>query len=100
MKTGKLPKEQVDWVAKLAHIGLTGSETSKYAEELSAVLGDVDELQKVDTSTVDETMQITDLKNVTAVDAIGKCEIVREEFLQRAPTSEKGYIKVKSVFTR
>ena len=96
----ELPKDQVEWAARLAHIELTEAEQSKYAEELSAVLGYVDELQGVDTATVDETMQITDLKNVTAADAVGECEIPREEFLKRAPESAQGYIKVKKVFIR
>lgn len=96
----KLPEEQVEWVARLAHIALTEPEKSKYAEELSAVLGYVEELQQVDTTKVDEVMQITGLKNVTEADKVGQCGISREEFLRRAPKSERGYIKVKSVFNR
>ena len=99
-----LPKDQVEWVARLAYIELTKAETSKYAEELSAVLGDVDELREVDTSTVDGNPpaggQITGLSNVLAADAVSPSEITREEFLERAPASEKGYIKVKSVFKK
>jgi len=94
----KLPEEQVEWVARLAHIKLSEPEKSKYAEELSAVLGYVEELQQVDTTKVDEVMQITGLKNATEADKVSKCGISREEFLKRAPKSEKGYIKVKSVF--
>lgn len=94
----KLPQEQVEWVAGLAYIALTDAEKSKYAEELSAVLGYVEELQQVDTNKVDETMQITGLSNVMDGDFVEPSEIKREEFLQRAPASERGYIKVKSVF--
>lgn len=96
----QLPKKEVEWVANLAHIELTEPEKSKYAEELSAVLGYIDELQKVDTKQIGEVMQITGLKSTTEPDEVDQCEISRNELLKRAPQSEKGYIKVKSVFKR
>lgn len=96
----QLPGKEVEWVARLAHIKLSEPEKNKYTEELSAVLGYVSELQKVDTSKVDEVMQITGLKDVTETDKIGKCKISRDEFLKRAPQSERGHIKVRSVFRR
>lgn len=99
----RLPQEQVEWVARLAHITLTDKERSKYADELSAILDYADELEKVDTSDVEDPPaggQITGLKDVTEADKVGKCKISREEFLNRAPKNEKGYIKVKSVFQR
>ncbi len=100
----RLPKEEVEHIALLARIELSEAESQKYAEELSAVLGYVSELQKVDTNTVDGDSsvggQITGLNNVMAGDYVEKSEITREEFLKQAPASEKGYIKVKSVFNR
>lgn len=96
----KLPREQVEWVARLAYIAIGEAETAKYAEDLSAVLGYVSELQKVDTSKVDETMQITGLSNVMAGDFVEPSEIGRSQFLERAPATERGYVKVKSVFKR
>jgi aspartyl-tRNA(Asn)/glutamyl-tRNA(Gln) amidotransferase subunit C len=96
----QLPIEQVEWVAKLAYIAVSDAEKAKYAEDLSAVLGYVDELQQVDTNTVDETMQITGLSNVMDGDYVEPSTISREEFLKRAPMNDRGYIKVKSVFKR
>lgn len=96
----ELPKEQVEWVAKLAYVEVSEDEKAKYAKDLSAVLGYVDELQQVDTNTVDETMQITGLSNVMDGDFVNPSDITREEFLKRAPQSSKGYIAVKSVFKR
>jgi len=98
MAAQKLPEEQVEWVAKLAYIALTEEEKTHFAGELSAVLDYVGELRRVDTNKVDETMQITNLSNVMDGDYVKKSDIPREEFLKRAPASEKGYIKVKSVF--
>ena len=90
--------EQVEWVAGLAYIALTEAEKVECADKLSAVLGYVDELQQVDTSAVDETMQITGLSNAMDSDYVRASEVTRKEFLDRAPMNDKGYIKVKSVF--
>ena len=95
-----LPKEQVEWVAKLAYIEVSEDDKEKYANDLSAVLGYVDELQQVDTNSVDETMQVTNLSNVMEGDFVVPSNIPREEFLKRAPQSSKGYIAVKNVFRR
>jgi aspartyl/glutamyl-tRNA(Asn/Gln) amidotransferase C subunit len=94
----KLPIEQVEWVAKLAYIALTDAEKFEYADKLSATLDYIDELQRVDTSSVDETMQITGLSNAMDADEVRPSEVTEEEFLKRAPMNERGYIKVKSVF--
>ena len=105
MVSKKLSQEEVEWVAKLAYIALTDAEKAEYTKELSAVLGYVEELGKVDTNQVDGNPstgsgQITGQSNVMDGDYVRPSEISREEFLKRAPASEKGYIKVKSVFRR
>ncbi|MFA5009817.1 MAG: Asp-tRNA(Asn)/Glu-tRNA(Gln) amidotransferase subunit GatC [Patescibacteria group bacterium] len=109
MVSKKLSQEEVEWVAKLAYIALTDAEKAEYTKELSAVLGYVEELGKVDTNQVDgnpsfccpaESGQITGQSDVMDGDYVRPSEISREEFLKRAPVSEKGYIKVKSVFRR
>lgn len=93
----RLPIEDVEWVAQLAQLELTDEEKSKYADQLSATLSYVDELQEVDTQDVVENMQITDLANAMAEDEVKPSSISREEFLKRAPDSEKGMIKVRKV---
>jgi aspartyl-tRNA(Asn)/glutamyl-tRNA(Gln) amidotransferase subunit C len=93
----KLPPEIIEGIANLAQLELTEQEKDKYAEDLSATLSYVDELQKVDTQNVVETMQITGLTNSWAEDVVQPSDISREEFLKRAPDSDKGMIKVKKV---
>jgi len=100
MKTEKLPTEQIEWVAKLTHIEVSEAEKDKYAEDLSAVLDYVDELKQVNTDMVKEVQQITGLDNISDADAVEKSEISRDEFLKQAPMSDKGYIRVKNVFSR
>jgi aspartyl-tRNA(Asn)/glutamyl-tRNA(Gln) amidotransferase subunit C len=96
----KLPKSEVEHIALLARIELTEAEKQKYAEQLSAVLGYVDELKKLDIKGVADVGQITGLTNQLAKDEIKGCELSREELLKNAPETSQGYIKVKSVLGR
>jgi aspartyl-tRNA(Asn)/glutamyl-tRNA(Gln) amidotransferase subunit C len=97
----ELPKEQVEWVAKLAQIELTDTEKQKFAADLSNTITYIDELASVDVSGISDAVsnnsQITGLTNVTASDIVEDCELARDEFLKRAPMSEREFIKVKKV---
>lgn len=93
-----LTKEQVQRVADLARIEITEAEKEKFAEELSAVLGYIEQLQEVDTKDILATNQVTGLVNVTREDIIENCdEETRKKILAAAPMKERDYIKVKAV---
>lgn len=77
----------VKHVAKLANLPLNSEEEKKYGGQLEKVLDYVRQLQKVDTSGVAETSQITGTTNVT-----------REDLVRACPELVKGYIKVKAIF--
>ncbi len=96
----RLPKAEVEHIALLARIELTEAEKQKYAERLSAILGYVDELKKLNIKDVADVGQITGLTNQLAKDEIKNCELSREELLKNAPETFQGYIKVKRVFKR
>ena len=97
----KLPREQVEWVAKLAQIELTEEEKSHFATDLSNAITYIDELSAVDVTGVNaDNNQITGLTNNTEVDEIRRCEISKEEFLNRAPAHQGDYILVKKVLDK
>jgi aspartyl-tRNA(Asn)/glutamyl-tRNA(Gln) amidotransferase subunit C len=77
-----LSEEQVRHVANLARIELTDKEVKKFSGQLSSVLEYMDILKEVDTSGVEETSQVTGLKNVLGKDKVvsGRCK--REELLE------------------
>ena len=68
-----------------------------YAEQLSAILGYVGELQSVDTDNVKITSQVTGLANVMREDKVEACENP-EVIVNMAPSHEGNLIKVKAVF--
>lgn len=93
----KLTKDQVKHVAKLANLPLTEEEEEKYAEQLSKVLEYVDQLNKVDTSDVEPTFNVSGLNNVFREDETSAC-LSQEEALSNAPRKKDGMFETKGVF--
>lgn len=94
----KLSQDQVQRVADLARIELTESEKEKYADDLSAVLGYIEQLNEVNTEGIPVTSQVTGLVNVTREDIVeGRDQETREKLLDAAPMREGDYVKVKAV---
>lgn len=94
----KLSQDQVQRVADLARIELTESEKEKYADDLSAVLGYIEQLNEVNTEGIPVTSQVTGLVNVTREDIVEGCDQeTREKLLDAAPMREGDYVKVKAV---
>lgn len=100
----KISKDEVEKIADLARIEITGKEKTKYSEELSEILGYVDKLNRADTSEVSETSQVTGLENVYREDIVSEATQVdknkiknREKLLKNAPDQKDSYIKTRAV---
>ncbi len=92
-----LRKEEIEHLAQLSRIGLKTDEVERHQQEISKILRYFNELQSLDTSKVPPFTSFG-LKNRVRDDEIKKSEISREEILLNAPSKERGFIKVKSVF--
>jgi aspartyl-tRNA(Asn)/glutamyl-tRNA(Gln) amidotransferase subunit C len=93
----KLSKDEVRRLARLSRIRLSNLEVIAFQRELSAILDYFAQLQKVDTSGVEPTAQVTGLTNATRPDEEADYGATREALLANAPATEKGYIKVRRV---
>jgi len=93
----KITKEEVKKVAALARLELTDKEIKTYAEQLSAILGYVGELQAVDTENIKLTSQVTGLSNVMREDKVDAYDR-SEELVNMAPASKDNLVKVRAVF--
>ena len=96
-KIAKITEAEVRKVAALARLDLSDKEVETYAEQLSAILGYVGELQSVDTDNVKITSQVTGLSNVMREDKVEAGDKA-EALINMAPESKDGLIKVKAVF--
>lgn len=94
---GKISKKEVEKIAKLARLELSDKEVDIYAQQLSAILGYVDQLQEVDTKNVEITSQVTGLSNIMREDVVESFDN-SEELVKMAPENQDNLIKVKAVF--
>lgn len=96
-----ISKEQVKHIAALARLSLSEKELKKFQKELSAILDFVEKLNKADTGKAEPIKQVSGLKNVMREDNVKKIEgqrDFRKKFLENAPATKGGYLKVKAVF--
>ncbi len=91
----KLTKEDVIKLAQLAKLQLNEDEIDAYSEELSAILGYVEQLGTADTNGLTPTAQITGLVNVTREDELIDYGTTPDELLKNAPATKDHLIKVK-----
>ena len=97
-KNKKITLDEVEKIAGLARIEISPEEAEKFSEELSDVLGYVDQLSDVDTKGVEPISQVTGLVNVVREDVSEDFdEEMRRELVERAAEKKDGFIKVKSV---
>lgn len=93
----KLTSEKIKHVATLANLDLTDDELVLYGEQLSNILGYIDQLERVDTKEVLATFDVSPNKNMMAKDEVTE-SLTQQEALQNAPQTKNGYIVTKGVF--
>lgn len=93
----KLSREDVLKLASLSKLKLTDEEVEKMRAELSEILEYVEQLDKVDTSGLEPTYQVTGLKNVMRPDKTQDYGYKTEDLLKNAPAIQDGQYKVKRV---
>lgn len=94
----KLGQDQVKHVAKLADLPLSEEEGEKYLEQLSKILDYIDQLNQVDTSSIEPTFNVSKSKNITQENKMGTC-FTQEEALFNAPVKKKGLFVTKGIFS-
>lgn len=87
----------VQHIAQLANLEVTPEEEAKFEKQLSEVLDMVGKLNEIDTTGVEETSQITGLKNVTRAD-ISQESLSQEDALSNASAQHNGLFLVKGIF--
>lgn len=93
----RLNIEQVQKVAKLANLNLTSEEEEKFSEQLSKILGYIEELNAVDTENIHPTFNISAKENILRED-IEEVGLSQDEALQNASNKKDGFFVSKGVF--
>lgn len=74
----------VDHVATLARLGLTGEERERLRDQLSVILDHIGELSELDTDAIPPTASVTQMTNVWRDDVV-RPSFSSEEVFQNAP---------------
>lgn len=95
----KLSKEQIKNIAELARLEVDDEKVEYYADELSAVLDYVEQLNNVDTNNVSPKIQATSLKNIMREDRqYNNRKDAASRLADMMPSTKDGFARVKSVF--
>ena len=103
MKTGtivamtQISRDDVLHLAQLSSLHLTDSEIDLMQQDISNILGHIDELKKLDTSGVEPTYQVSGLTNVWRDDVVDQSGVTREQLLEMAAEQQDNSIKVPKV---
>jgi aspartyl-tRNA(Asn)/glutamyl-tRNA(Gln) amidotransferase subunit C len=93
----KLAESEVRKIAKLANLELADEEVKKLGEQLSETVSYVEVLEKLDTSGVEPTFQVTKQVNRWREDTV-EPSLSQEEALSGSKKIYKGYFVVPYVF--
>ena len=94
--TNKIDTDMVKHVAHLVRLGISDDEARAFSQQFTSIIDYFNMLNEVDTENVPPASDITNNTNVLRED-VAKPSMRREEFLNNAPQSERGYVKVPTV---
>lgn len=92
----KLTKEQVRHVATLARLEVTPDEEERFAGQLSSVLDYINQLNELDTDSVEPTSHAVDIRNVFREDA-AVARFVEGAWEANAPSKDHGHFRVPKI---
>jgi len=93
----QISRDDVLHLAQLSSLELRDNEIDGLRTDISNILGYVEQLNKLDTSGVEPTYQVTGLSNIWRDDKVINYGITREELLARAPEVVDFQVKVPKV---
>lgn len=92
----EISKEQVKHVANLARLAINEEEVEMFTQQLGDIINYAELLNDLDTSDVEPTTHVLDLKNVLRKDE-AKEWITKEDALKNAPDQADGQFRVPSI---
>jgi len=92
----KISKDLIDNLSKLAKINLSKEQEEKYANELSSVMGYMEEIKNINVENIPETARVSDEGNVLRDDKI-EPSLNQEQSLKNSKNTHNGYFLVPQI---
>jgi aspartyl-tRNA(Asn)/glutamyl-tRNA(Gln) amidotransferase subunit C len=97
----KIGPEEVEYVAKLAHLAISEQEKQVFIGQLNSILEYVEQLNSLDTGQVEPTAQVVPPDNTNSALRTDepRTTFSQEESLSNGPETGAGHFKVPQVIT-
>ncbi|MBI5188544.1 MAG: Asp-tRNA(Asn)/Glu-tRNA(Gln) amidotransferase subunit GatC [Nitrospirae bacterium] len=92
----KISKEEVEHIAKLARLSLSGEEKELFGSQLSSILDYMEKLNELDTRDIEPTSHVLSLSDVMRDDTL-RHSIPREDALMNAPDHTDKFYRVPKI---
>ena len=92
-----LSEKEVEHIAELAKIKITEKEKKLFTKQFNEILQFFHQLDEMDTSSIEPTFHVVDIKNRFRDDKI-ETTLSTEEALKNAPKKEKNFFKAPKLF--
>ena len=92
----RLTREEVEYVAALARLGLSDAEITRMQDQLSSILEHIAAIDRLDTDAIPPTAQVISMTNVMRPDVV-TASLTREAVLENAPRHSEGFFEVHAV---
>lgn len=89
-------RETVEKIAKLSRLKLPESDVEKFTTQLNHILGHVEKLNQLDTSSIEATSHAVEIASPMREDEVHSSTAI-EEVLKQAPDSEGPFFRVPKV---
>ena len=94
----RLSREEVEYVATLARLGLSDSEIARLQDQLSSILEHIAAIDRLDTDAIPPTAQVIAMTNVMRPDEVTD-SLPREAVLENAPRQAEGFFEVHAILS-
>jgi aspartyl-tRNA(Asn)/glutamyl-tRNA(Gln) amidotransferase subunit C len=91
-----LSREEVLHVARLARVGLTEEDVTKFQQQLSQILDHFEMLSRIPTDDVPPTTHTLPLESVMSPDQ-QRPSLTQDTLLANAPLAQDGFLRVRGV---
>lgn len=92
----RISRDQVRHVARLARLALSEEETALFEKQLSDILTYVETLNRLDTTGVEPTSHVLEIRNVFREDEV-RSSLSAEEAVANAPERRESFFRVPKI---
>jgi aspartyl-tRNA(Asn)/glutamyl-tRNA(Gln) amidotransferase subunit C len=92
----RLTREEVEYVAALARLGLSDAEIARLQDQLSSILEHIAAIDRLDTDAIPPTAQVIAMTSVMRPDVVTD-SLPRQAVLENAPRQVDGFFEVHAI---